>query len=267
MRGILPGDSPSKAKKADDGNIIEEYSVDASLFRPKTYHCKVCDREFEYECLKSGKAQSDGYDLDLRPRFKNLDITLYRIVRCPHCGYTDIDEFFSKLKNSEAAAIKAKSQPSSEELPVTFAERNFENTYPLYRAALRDSLLGGVKVSRRAYIALYTAWLIRAWREEKEKNGITVSPSDPMSIEMENKLLKYTFQNFNTAADSEIFPICGIKEDNFYYLQAALAYKLGDFKNSYYLVRSTLKDRSAPLFLRRKAEDLVTLLKKARPSS
>ena len=128
---------------------------------------------------------------------------------------------------------------------------------------MRNALTSGMKVSKRAYIALYTAWLLRGWREEKELLEETVKPEDPMSQESEKKLLIYALKNFSDAALNEDFPICGIDEPTFYYLLAALSYMTGDNKKAYDYTRISLRSDPPPsVMIRTKSEDLQMAIRK-----
>ncbi len=264
MRGQLPGDkeiNKSHISGKDVGPLKSR--LDPSFFVTKKAYCCICEHEFDSESLMSGKAQSDGFDIDLRPRYKNIDLVLYRVIRCPQCGYSNIDKFFSYLSKTERSMLSKDMIPGFDEETPSFSNRDYENVYPLYRSALRNALSSGMKVSKRAYIALYTAWLLRGWREEKELLEETVKPEDPMSPEAEKKLLSYALKNFSDAAINEDFPICGIDEPTFYYLIAALSHMTGNDKQAYDYTRMSLRcDPPPTVMIRTKAEDLQMVMRK-----
>ena len=47
----------------------------------KTQNCPICDCEFKSKTVKIGKAKLIGTDLDLRPKYENIDMLKYRKIR------------------------------------------------------------------------------------------------------------------------------------------------------------------------------------------
>ena len=46
---------------------------------PKTHKCPVCDKEFKSLAVRAGKLRSVGQDDDLRPLYKDIDLSLIHI--------------------------------------------------------------------------------------------------------------------------------------------------------------------------------------------
>ncbi|MBQ9607672.1 MAG: DUF2225 domain-containing protein, partial [Lachnospiraceae bacterium] len=95
MRGELPGQTISTGGKLDLG-----FDDEALLF-DKEYRCPVCKKPFTMKRVRSDEAVSDGRDIDLRPRYKNIDVLKYRVIECPACGYAELDKFFSNINSNE----------------------------------------------------------------------------------------------------------------------------------------------------------------------
>ncbi|MCR5748404.1 MAG: DUF2225 domain-containing protein [Lachnospiraceae bacterium] len=248
MRGQLPGGNLN--------NTSMDAFDEASLLLPKDYVCPVCNKEFTSMRVLSGKAMSDGMDYDLRPLYKNIDPLKYRALECPVCGYADIDIVFNKIHKREIAELKKKMDYKDLEDYTPESVRDYRMAYSHFKAVIRCNLIRGAKSSKRAHAALWTAWLLRNWRDSLEKNGETVAPDDTMGINEENKLLKYTLRNFKDAEFKESFPMSNIDEPTLYYIMAAIYYSQNDYRNSQQYVLQVLQNRSVSGILRTKAEDL-----------
>ncbi len=255
MRGSLPGKEKSAVEKG------REYEPER-LFFEKVHTCPICEKEFPSITVRMSAAYPEGTDIDMRPRYKNIDIAKYRVMECPWCGYANLDKFFHKITKREILLLKDKLIVPEVIEPENTGEREYADAYPMYRSALRCSLLSGAKKSERAYIALYTAWLLRGWREAEIKKNDPEADIHIMSLGAENKVLKYALQYFTLARQEEIFPICGLEETTFDYLLAALSYGQGNYKDAMRLVTGVLRDRSLPANLRIMAEDLRDAMRK-----
>ncbi|MCR5025783.1 MAG: DUF2225 domain-containing protein [Lachnospiraceae bacterium] len=271
MRGYLPGDpqlnqeldsSEPDKKKAPVKTDAVKKGNDTPVFREHVIDCPVCHKKFTSDTIKSGSLIAGDYDLDLRPKFKNADITLYKVLKCPHCGYSNHEKFFNDITNGEAGLIQNRMITEQKGTVIRFADRNYENTYPLYRSALSFAMIGGIKQSRRAYIALYTAWLLRGWREEKEKSGEIVKGEDVMGAYMERKLMKFAMENFRIARGTESFPICGLEMGTFDYLLASLFYLNGELDDAGRYLNNARKAYGIPAYVQSKVMDLTNLIRK-----
>ena len=47
----------------------------------KSFTCPICDREFKARTVKIGKAKLGGSDLDLRPRYEQIDLLKYDTIK------------------------------------------------------------------------------------------------------------------------------------------------------------------------------------------
>ena len=270
MRGHLPGDAePVPAAVSSEAQSVKtDIKVTApgktlqAAFRDRTIDCPICGRNFISDSIKGGTLIAEDFDLDLRPRFKNADITLYKIIQCPHCGYSNHEKFFNEISNGEAGLIKSRMIDGMEGRVNRFADRTYENTYPMYRSALSFSMIGGISVSRRAYIALYCAWLIRGWREEMEKAGESVKDTYVMGLASERKLMKFALNNFKMARGTEVFPICGMEMGVYDYLLAALFYMNGEPDDAKRYLDSAKKAGNSPSYVQKRMNELTALIRK-----
>jgi uncharacterized protein (DUF2225 family) len=263
MRGELPG-SPKPIPGAGKKNSVGDDASELLLLLDKEHKCPVCNYKFKSKVMRSGKAQSDGMDLDLRPRFKNVDPIKYRVTECPVCGYADMESSFGKLRPKEVAALKDKSTKWEPDAPKEEVMRDYPDAYRCYKSALRCCLIRSSKSSIRGYTALNAAWLLRGWRERLEDDGRVVTDADEMSENEERKLIKYALRNLQEAELGEDFPICGMEETVFDYLMAALCYDQDRIDDAGRYVLRALQSRTISAVLRPKAEDLRDLIKEKR---
>ena len=270
MRGHLPGDAePIPATVSSEAQSVKsDIKVSdpgkglLTAFRERKMDCPICGRNFISDSIKGGTLIAEDFDLDLRPRFKNADITLYKVIQCPHCGYSNHEKFFNEISSGEVGLIKSRMIEGMEGKINRFADRTYENTYPMYRSALSFSMIGGINVSKRAYIALYCAWLIRGWREDMEKAGETVKNSFVMGLDTERKLMKFALNNFKVARGTELFPICGMEMAVFDYLLAALFYLNGEPEDARRYLDNAKKAGDCPANVQKKMNELTPLIRK-----
>ncbi|MCR4908365.1 MAG: DUF2225 domain-containing protein [Lachnospiraceae bacterium] len=276
MRGSLPGSGENSVSGGAAGSMMPgsptgsgfggEFEVDNSgemeLLLDRSHSCPVCGAEFTTRVLRAGKAASNGMDMDLRPRFKNIDVIKYWVLECPVCGYADMQKIFSQVNKKELPLLKENRAGRNSEAVPEEGIRSYAEAFRKYKSVLRCNLIRGAKSSRRAYAALCTAWLLRGWRESLEEGGKTVGEKDPMSENEENKFLSYAVKFFKDAEQKEDFPISDMGEATYDYLMAALSYKLDNPANAQQYVFRALQNKEIKTGLRVKAEDLRDLLRK-----
>ena len=255
MRGNLPG-TPDKDGFADA--LFEE----DKLLLDREHVCPVCERTFTTKTVRAGVAASDGVDMDLRPRFKNIDVLKYRVLECPVCGYADMEKTFTQVGKRELPALRAGSADWKKDAELEEGVLDYAAAYNHYKAALRNNLVRGLKNGRRGHTALCTAWLLRGWRESMKKNGTVVLDTDPMSKKEEMKLIKYAARCFTEAEAKEDFPINGMAEATFDYLMAVLSYWLENRRDAERYALRALQNRTLNKTLRPMAEDLRDEIKK-----
>ena len=64
----------SEAEKAKQEKAAVAEPVEQDFLFEKSYTCSICDKEFKAKTVKIGKAKLVGTDLDLRPKYENVDM-------------------------------------------------------------------------------------------------------------------------------------------------------------------------------------------------
>lgn len=262
MRGLPGSPWPEKGETGSDAGLEDQFG-ELDMLIDRVHECPVCSVKFSIKEVKVGKASSDGMDLDLRTRYRNLDANKYKVVECPRCGYADMLKYFGKLNKREIAALKEKNIGRGREEMAEECARSYSDAYDSYKAALRCNLIRGSKSSRRAHTALYSAWLLRGWRESMEKAGMSADGLE-MSEDEERKLIKYALKNLKNAEMTEDFPINDMSEPIFDYLMAALSYEQGELDDAGRYVLLALQNKTLKGVVRPMAEDLREMIKQDR---
>ena len=265
MRGQLPGSPKPSPKKTEKSEPKEEFDELELLF-DKEHTCPVCESVFTAKEVRAGKAQSDEMDLDLRPRFKNIDPIKYRVIECPCCGYADFSKTFSSVRDRERLMLREKRLKYETDAPSEGFVREYSDAHRYYKSAMRCCLIRGAKSSKRAYTALNAAWLLRGWREHIRSRGYSVSDESVMSMDEERKLLKYAWKNFRDAETKEDFPISGMGESTYDYFMAVLSYNLDQINDAGKYILRALQSRDLKPILRTKAEDVRDMIREKRHS-
>ena len=87
---------------------------DAEFLFDKSYECPICDHSFKAKTVRTGKVRTESTDMDLRPRFKQVDCLKYEPVLCPKCGYAAMaKEYIGKT------AVVYEADENGEDLLVT----------------------------------------------------------------------------------------------------------------------------------------------------
>ncbi len=260
MRGKLPG-SPDVEKS--ESELFNEllYLVD------REHTCPICETVFTSKSPKAAKMGTEGMDDDLRPRYRTLDAIKYRVVECPVCHFADIIRFFPDVRKRELSLLREGIVALDKDADLCGGAVSYPAAYHMFKSAMRCNLIRKANLSKRAYTALNTAWLLRGWRESLEKEGQTIGPSEPMSLEEEMKLIKHSARNFLEAERTEDFPLSGIDESTYDYLMAVLSHKINDNVAAERYVLKALRSSDLKRTLRPRAEDLRDELKKLKKAA
>lgn len=88
-------ETQKKPEEGGEGGQAAAHVVQEQDFLfDKSFTCPLCDREFKARTVKIGKAKLAGSDLDLRPRYEQIDLLKYDVIMCPSCGYASLSRFF-----------------------------------------------------------------------------------------------------------------------------------------------------------------------------
>lgn len=238
-------------KKKEEGKAVVELT-EKDFLLDKTMTCPLCDCEFKARMVKGGKAKLIGTDLDLRPKYKELDIVKYDVVMCPMCGYTALSRYFPTLLQVQAKRIKEKicaTFKQQKEYPETIS---YDMAIERYKMALVNAIVKGAKASEKAYICLKSSWVCRGKAEELGKDH----PDYAKAKAMEAEFTKNAFEGFVSAVQNENFPMCGMDETTVNYLLAVLGLMTDHLDVSQKMIAVILQSQTANPRMKDKARDL-----------
>jgi len=246
-------DPEEEVKKAQAAAKAEAAApLETDFLFDKTIHCPVCETDFKVRAVKSNRARLTGLDIDLRPRYQDVDVTKYEVYSCPLCGYTALIKYFAtpfetqKKKIREAICTKYR---STDEFPEIYS---YDYSLVRYKLALANAVVKGAKASEIAFICLKTAWIIRGKYESMDPNDEAYN-----EVKMEETdYIKNAFEGFTKAVSTENFPIAGMDESTVDYLLGALGYMTNHIDVSQRMIskilvsptaNSRMKDRARAL--------------------
>ena len=184
----------------------------------KTYTCPVCDQEFKAKTIRAGRIRMLGTDLDLRPKYENIDMMKYETIVCPHCGYAALSRYFKYMTSMQLKLIRegicAKYHPHPMDGDIYTHEEALER----YKLTLANAIVKKAKASEKAYICLKTGWLIRGMGEAVDPAAPEYKAKKDAYERMEKEYLKNALEGFISARQSEVFPMCGMDETTLTYL-------------------------------------------------
>ena len=238
-------------KKKEEGKAVVELT-EKDFLLDKSMQCPLCDAQFKARMVKGGKAKLLGTDMDLRPKYKELDIVKYDVVMCPSCGYTALSRYFPSLLQIQAKRIKEKITPSfkrQKDYPETIS---YDAAIERYKMALVNAVVKGAKASEKAYICLKASWVVRGKCEELGSEHADYAKFKAM----ETEFTKNAFEGFVSAVQSESFPMCGMDETTVNYLLAVLGLKTDHLDVSQKMIAAFLQSSNANPRMKDKARDL-----------
>ena len=249
-----------KEEKGADGKPAAPVVQEQDFLFDKTFTCPICDGEFKARTVKIGKAKLQGSDLDLRPRYEQIDLLKYDIIMCPMCGYASLSRFFKFVTSPQAKNIK-------EKISATFKPQNdtreiytYDEALERYKLTLVNAIVKQAKPSEKAYICLKTAWLLRGKAEHLDKNLPDYEEQKKQCEAGENDFLKNALEGFLAARQTESFPMCGMDEPTVDYLIAVTAMRFEQYDLSSRLITGILQSPTANPRMKDKARDIKEML-------
>ncbi len=223
------------------------------LVYDKTYECPICSHKIISKVVKNNKARLIGSDMDMRPKYKELDPLKYDVISCAYCGYSSLTRYFNTLTDQQIMTIRNNfSINYKSKGEATGDIYTYEEALERHKLALLNAIIKNAKASEKAYICLKTAWLTRGMIETLDKNDPAYKEKLKKLKEDEKEGLTEAYKGFMTAIQKETTnTICGMDFITVKYLCAALAYELGDNDASLKLLsqiityngKKVLKDR------------------------
>ena len=251
-------ETQKKADKGPDGKLVQEQDF---LF-DKSFTCPICDAEFKARTVKIGKAKLAGSDLDLRPRYEQIDLLKYDVIMCPECGYASLSRFFKFVTSPQAKNIREKISATFKPQKEYKEIYTYDEALERYKLTLANAIVKQTRASEKAYICLKTAWLLRGKGEHLDKNLPDYEAQKKECEEGENAFLKNALEGFLAARQTENFPMCGMDEPTVDYLIAVTAMRFEQYDVSSRLITGILQSTSANPRMKDKARDIKEMLMK-----
>lgn len=261
--------------------IAEKQPDEADFLYDRKYICPVCGSAIKSKAVRSGRVKTVGTDMDLRPKYEQLDTLKYDIVACRVCGYAALTRNFTDITESQITLIKNKIGAAFKtQAEFTGSMYSYDDALERYKLALASAIVKQDKTSERAYLCLKTAWIVRGKREmleavltEAKASGKKLKKSDaeqvsqiPELIKEEKAYLKSALEGFLGARRTETYPMCGMDELTVDYLIAALATVFEQYDVARKLLGNILVSRVANNRLKDKARDLKDAIAKVSKS-
>lgn len=246
-----------KEEEIKKGEIKKEVVVQEQDFLfDKTFTCPICDHEFKSRTVKIGKAKLVGTDMDLRPKYEQVDLLKYDIIMCPKCGYAALSRYFKFLTSPQAKRIKE--MISKNFKPVTTHNEiyTYDEALERYKLTLANAIVKMAKPSEKAYICLKTAWLLRGKAESLDKADAEYETKKKQIEEEEKKFLKNALDGFIAARQSESFPMCGMDEATVDYVISVTAIKFEQYDVASKLISQIIASSATNPRMKDKARDL-----------
>ncbi len=253
-------ESQKKAEKGADGKPAAPVVQEQDFLFDKSFTCPICDKEFKARTVKIGKAKLAGSDLDLRPRYEQIDLLKYDVIMCPDCGYAALSRFFKFVTSPQMKNIREKISATFKPQKDTREIYTYDEALERYKLTLVNAIVKQTRPSEKAYICLKTAWLLRGKAEHLDKNLPDYEAQKKQCADEENEFLKNALEGFLAARQTENFPMCGMDEPTVDYLIAVTAMRFDQYDLSSRLIQGILQSTTANPRMKDKARDVKEML-------
>ena len=248
-------DEEQKKKEAAAKEGGEKAFDEMEVLFDKSCECPVCNHEFSYRAVRTGKARLIGQDPDLRPKFENFEPAKYDVVVCPACGYAVLTKYFAPLPSAQIKLVKDNICGKVRGVPNNKLI-SFDDAIQRYQLALASTIVKKGKDSEKAYVCLKLAWIIRAKKELLDESGEATPEMMAQLRSDENEALSSAFEGFVSARQKESFPIAGMDEISLDYLLAVLSARFEKYDIAQRLIASILQSKTANNRIKDRARDL-----------
>ncbi len=253
-------EAPKKAGENGEGKEAPVMQEQDYLF-DKSFTCPICDKDFKARTVKIGKVKLLGTDLDLRPKYDQVDLLKYDIIMCPHCGYASLSRFFKFVTSPQAKniqkAISASFKPQAEKETYTY-----DDALERYKLTLANAIVKQAKPSEKAYICLKTAWLLRGKGEHLDTEAPDYAEQKKQVDAEENEFLHNALEGFLAARQTESFPMCGMDEPTVDYLISVIAMRFEQYDVASRLIAGILTSPTASPRMKEKARMIKEMIVK-----
>lgn len=229
-------------------------SEEAKLIFDKTYTCPVCDNKIKSKSIKSGVARFDSTCFDLRPIYKNINVTKYDVTSCNFCGYTAISKFFTPLTPIEKKNITENVRNSFiPQEPLECEEYSFDIAMRRYKLALISATYKGTHPSHIGYVCLKICWLYQDMADALPDDDATTPEKRKQYLSEAENASNSAYEYLSKARTEESSPICGMDDNTYDYLLAALGFRAKDYDNALRLLSGVITSRGCNARLKDKA--------------
>ena len=253
-------EAPKKANENGEGKEAPVMQEQDYLF-DKSFTCPICDKEFKARTVKIGKVKLSGTDLDLLPKYDQVDLLKYDIIMCPHCGYAALSRFFKFVTSPQAKNIK-KAISSSFKPQAEKETYSYDDALERYKLTLVNAIVKQAKPSEKAYICLKTAWLLRGKGEHLDQNAPDYAEQKKQVDAEENEFLHNALEGFLAARQTESFPMCGMDEPTVDYLISVIAMRFEQYDVASRLIAGILTSPTANPRMKDKARMIKEMIVK-----
>ncbi|MBG9452409.1 hypothetical protein ABE67_24440 [Cytobacillus firmus] len=174
----------------------------------KKCECRVCRQSFTTKKLRSRFVKAADYDSDFCPNYsdESMNPLLYHIHTCPHCGYSESEDFSPYFPPGALDLIHSK--VASAWIPQDYGqERSIIVAVNTYKLALYCGTLKREKHIIMAGLQVRLAWLYR-----NMKNDI-----------QEQRFLKLSLKEYLESYMSDDFKGSSMSETRIFYLIGELS--------------------------------------------
>lgn len=253
----------AKKEEAGDGKAAApQVMQEQDYLFDKSFACPICDKEFKARTVKVGKVKLAGTDMDLRPKYDQVDLLKYDIIMCPHCGYAALSRFFKFVTAPQKKNIKEKISASFKPKEEVSEIYSYDEALERYKLTLVNAIVKQAKPSEKAYICLKAAWLLRGKGEHLDTAAPDYAQQKKQIDEEENNFLHNALEGFLAARQTESFPMCGMDETTVDYLIAVTAVRFEQFDVANRLISSILTSPSANPRMKDKARTIKEMIVK-----
>ena len=251
-------DKPSKTEPKKEPEKKEEVKKleEKDFVFEKNMECACCGHQFKEKIIRMGKSKMIAQDMDLRPKYDNVDSLKYNITACPLCGYAALSKEFSRLSYGQARMIKEKISINFSGLKYDSDIYTYDDAIARNKLALINTIVKKGKVSERAYICLTLGWLTRGKAESIAKDAPNRALFVKQLAKEENEYLKKAAEGLTEALQKESFPICGLDEYTYFYLVAALDYETGSYRDALKYIEKILTNKALSERIKDKARGI-----------
>lgn len=245
-----------KNAKAAPVEIKEE-----DMLFDKSHTCPVCDQEFKAKTIRAGRIRMLGTDIDLRPKYENIDMMKYETICCPHCGYAALSRYFKYMTSMQMKLIREHICMNYHPHPMEGEIYTHEEALERYKLTLANAIVKKAKASEKAYICLKTGWLLRGMSEALDTEAPEYAAKKDAYEKMELEYLSNALEGFISARQTEAFPMCGMDETTVDYLIAVLAMKCEQYDLSLKILSNVIGSKNTNSRVRERARDVRDMLR------